>query len=50
MGGQQNVDRVVDVSPLGVMIGFFGNKRHLRHETEGCREIPECEALADRVP
>jgi predicted Zn-dependent protease with MMP-like domain len=50
MGGEQYVDAVPHVAPLGVVIGLFRLQRDPGHEAEGGVEIGEPEAFGDAVP
>src|SRR5688572_3969698 len=49
VGGEQDVDLVPDVAPLGMMVGLLGLHRDPRHEAERLAEVAELEAPADRA-
>ena len=49
MGGERNIDAVVDIEPFGVMIELFRMERCARHEAKGGIEILELEALGNRL-
>jgi hypothetical protein len=40
---------VVDVEELGMMVHFFGQQRHSRHETPSFGKVAEMITLADRI-
>ncbi len=49
MGGERDIDAIVDIEPFGVMVELFGMERCARHETEGGVEILELEAFGNRL-
>ena len=49
MGGEDDLDAVVDVEPFGMMVHLLGDQRHLAHEAPGLDEGAEVIGLADGV-
>lgn len=41
VGGDGDIYSVVDIEPLGMMIGLFGHNRHARHERKRLAEVRE---------
>ena len=41
MVGDGDLDRAVDIAPLGMVEQVLGDQRHARHESEGGNERPE---------
>src|SRR5262245_9196654 len=46
---RNDIEPIVDVEELGVMVQFFGEEGHTRHEAPGLGEVFEMVALAYRV-
>ena len=49
MGGENHLDRLVDVAPLRVMVALFGDQSRTAHEAEGLVEILEHKGPLDRL-
>ena len=41
MGGESDVDPVVDIEPLGMVVVLLGEERHLVHEAPSLFEVAE---------
>src|SRR5258708_35370890 len=49
VGGERDLDLLVDVEPFRVMVELLGDQRRPGHEPEGLVEIAERELLGDGV-
>jgi hypothetical protein len=48
MGGERDIDLIINIRPFGMVIRLLRQQRHMRHEREGFHEGFELEGLMDR--
>lgn len=47
MSGQANLDAIIDIGPLGMMVGTLGEQSDARHEAKCLDKILEAKRTAD---